>query len=131
MANIGVIPMGHSVTVTNILLNASGNSFNSSLEISRDIPMNFHKHFIRFLFTGFKNGKEEAFQPIAGTATVEASDNGLSFGSIDNGIIDFSNKYNRPNVLGLINNFNFIFNNLQTTNTYDSINIRVEVHSYN
>lgn len=83
---------------------------NVELTTHPQIPKEFNKHF--FSVTCFVDKTktdpvhhqhtDSAHQLTAGTVTIEASDDGINFGSIKNGNVDLSAAFDRPNIEGRI-----------------------------
>lgn len=81
---------------------------NVTLSLHPQIPKEFYKHF--FTVTCFADKTRQ--RPVhhaskvsdlvltAGTVVLEASDDGVNFGSITNGTVDLSGSFDRPNMEG-------------------------------
>lgn len=121
----------HHIASMHGVLDSTGNL---NWVTSSPLPSRFHKHFFKVYATTIKGNK---LVPLTGgSMTIEASDNGVSFGSIHNGSINFNvdGTYDRPNILGAISTVRFKCDRVEALASKPdkhAIQIRIEIHSYN
>ena len=70
--------------------------------VSGNISREFERFYISLNF--YSDDFKTIVEPTAGTVTLTASENGVTYGSIENGVVEASGAYNRPSISGRLRN---------------------------